>query len=285
MKTLLFLLASLIVSSNCWAQAGNADSNQDTTSSLTEQDLVAIAIQKICPVSGAELGSMGEPVKIMAGEQAAYLCCQGCRGKEISVEHWTAIQARIAKAQGICPIMEKPVDSSMESTVVEGRRIFVCCPPCIPKIQEDPDASMEKVKSYYTKFIAIEKQAGSDRLHAQAQGICPVSGQELGSMGAPVKVQVGEEEHAFLCCQGCVGKELSAEHWQTIQGNLAVAQGICPVMGQPVDATMESAVVNGRKIFVCCPPCIDKIKANPAGYVAMLDGQIANGGKAPAKGK
>ena len=38
---------------------------------------------------------------------------------------------------------------------------------------------------------------------------------------------------------------------------------------------MKSTVVNGRKIFVCCPPCIAKIEADPATYVAKLDAQIA----------
>jgi len=50
-------------------------------------------------------------------------------------------------------------------------------------------------------------------------------------------------------------------------------------MGKAVDASMKSTVVNGRKIFVCCPPCIKKIDADPAAYVAKLDAQIAASGK------
>ena len=170
---------------------------------------------------------MGEPIKIQAGEQTAFLCCKGCQGKQINAEHWQTIQARMAKAQGICPIMEKEVDSTMKSTVVNGQQIFVCCPPCIPKIQADPQASIQKVNASYVKFVAAERQATSDQLHAKAQGICPVTGQKLGSMGAPVKVKFGEKEIGFLCCKGCVGKQMNAEHWKTIQANLAKAQGVC----------------------------------------------------------
>ena len=47
------------------------------------------------------------------------------------------------------------------------------------------------------------------------------------------------------------------------------------MMGKPVDANMKSTVVNGRKIFVCCPPCIKKINADPAKYLAKIDSQIA----------
>ncbi len=245
---------------------------------LTENDRLQIAVQKICPVSGGELGSMGEPIKVKVGEQIAYLCCKGCQGKKLNAKHWTAIQQRIAAAQGICPIMEKPIDATMKSTVVNGQQVFVCCPPCIPKIQADVAGSLKKVNSYYTAFIAKERQTASDKIHVSAQAICPVTGKELGSMGEPVKVKVGEEV-AFLCCKGCIGQQIKADHWKIIQTNLANAQKICPVMEQPVDATMKSTVVNGRKIFVCCPPCIPKIEAAPATYVAKLDAQILDSRK------
>lgn len=274
MRMLISILLCVLFTSVGFAQ------QLDEKSSLTEADKLQIVVQKICPVSGQELGSMGEPIKIKAGEQTAFLCCKGCQGKQINVEHWNTIQARMATAQGTCPIMGKEVDSTMKSTVVNEQQIFVCCPPCIPKIQADPEASIKTVNASYVKFVAAERQATSDQLHIKAQGVCPVSGQKLGSMGAPIKVKVGEEEHAFLCCTGCVGKELNAEHWATIQANLATAQGVCPVMGEPVSAEMKSTVVNGRKIFVCCPPCIEKIQAEPEVYVAMLNAQIANGGKA-----
>ncbi len=276
--TVLFLCSTFAHTfSSQVAQAQKNEIVQKSESSGAEK--LQIAVQKICPVSGQNLGSMGEPVKIQAGEQIAYLCCKGCQGKKISAKHWATIQTRIAKAQGTCPIMGKEVDATMKSTVVDGQQIFVCCPPCIPKIQADSKTAIAKINESYGKFVAAERQAESDKLHIKAQGICPVTGQKLGSMGKPVKVKVGEEEHVFLCCQGCVGKKIDAKHWKTIQTNLANAQGICPVMDEPVDATMKSVVVKGRKIFVCCPPCIKKIKEKPDQYVKWLDEQIANGGK------
>lgn len=275
MKTVVTLAVTCLFASQAFAQT--------QTSSLTDADKLQIAVQKICPVSGAELGSMGAPVKINAGEQTAFLCCKGCQGKQLDAGHWKTIQARMAKAQGTCPIMEEEVDSTMKFAVVNGQQIFVCCPPCIPKIQADPEASIRKVNASYMKFVAAERQAASDQLHVKAQGICPVSGQKLGSMGAPVKVKFGEKEIGFLCCNSCVGKEMNAEHWKTVQTNLAKAQGVCPVMEEPIDSSMKSTVVNGRKIFVCCPPCIEKIHATPAAFVSKLDVQIANGGKASAE--
>ncbi len=34
--------------------------------------------QKLCPMTGAHLGSMGKPVKVMLKDQAVFLCCDGC---------------------------------------------------------------------------------------------------------------------------------------------------------------------------------------------------------------
>jgi Cu(I)/Ag(I) efflux system membrane fusion protein len=41
-----------------------------------------------------------------------------------------------------------------------------------------------------------------DRKAAEAQKICPISGELLGSMGVPVKMQL-QGRTVFLCCQGC----------------------------------------------------------------------------------
>ena len=271
MKTLFTFVAVALLSVSSFAQE-----TQQQKKSLSEAERLHIAVQKICPVSGQDLDSMGVPIQAKFGEQIAFLCCKGCEGKEPNAQHWKTIQSNLAAAQGTCPIMEKPVTGESKSTVVNGHRVFVCCPPCIEKIQANGTAAMSKVSANYVSYVAKERQTKSDQLHARAQGICPVSGQKLGSMGAPVKVKVGEKEVAFLCCKGCVGKELNADHWKTIQANLAAAQKTCPVMGKSVDASMKSTVVNGRKIFVCCPPCIKKIEANPATYVAKLDAQIAD---------
>ena len=37
--------------------------------------------QKTCPVTGAELGSMGPPVPVSVSGQTVYVCCRGCAAK------------------------------------------------------------------------------------------------------------------------------------------------------------------------------------------------------------
>jgi hypothetical protein len=52
-----------------------------TVMQSNEADRAGIAQQKTCPVTGAKLGSMGTPIKVLVGDQPLYLCCQGCLRK------------------------------------------------------------------------------------------------------------------------------------------------------------------------------------------------------------
>jgi hypothetical protein len=120
---------------------------------------------------------------------------------------------------------------------------------------------------------ADDKTAHEDELMIAAQKICPVSGEALGQMGAPVKTKIGDQT-LFLCCKACVGKEPSKENLQKVTDNLIAAQGTCTVLGNPLPKDAPSIVVNNREIFVCCKMCFDKIKADPNKYIAKLDEQI-----------
>ncbi|MEJ2701835.1 MAG: YHS domain-containing protein [Sedimentisphaerales bacterium] len=46
-------------------------------------------------------------------------------------------------------------------------------------------------------------------------------------------------------------------------------QTICPVMGNPInkDVFVE---YKGKKVYFCCPDCVEKFKADPEKYVAKL---------------
>jgi hypothetical protein len=52
---------------------------QEALSVLTEEDRALAVRQKICPVSGMPLGSMGPPPKVDVDGRAVLICCEGCR--------------------------------------------------------------------------------------------------------------------------------------------------------------------------------------------------------------
>lgn len=233
-----------------------------------QHDQLKIAAQKICPVSGKPLGSMGTPLKTKIGDEELFLCCKGCTDGQVSREHWATIHSNFAKAQGKCPVMGKDLPAGSKWTVVDGQIFYVCCPPCIEKIKADPKTYFAKLDTLYAANVG--GPSGHDAIKIAVQKICPVMGEPLGSMGTPVKVKIGEEE-LFLCCEACRTKQVDRGHWATIHTNFAKAQRICPVMKKPIPADAKWTVVNGQIVYVCCPPCIAKINADPAKFVADVD--------------
>ena len=74
---------------------------------------------------------------------------------------------------------------------------------CVEGVPAVPGASAEKSE----KEKAMARLAPEDRRLAEAQKVCPVTGEALGEMGTPVKVTV-KGQPVFLCCDGCKKKAL-----------------------------------------------------------------------------
>ena len=45
---------------------------------LPESEQEAALRQRICPVTGEPLGSMGKPIKVTVAGRSLFVCCQGC---------------------------------------------------------------------------------------------------------------------------------------------------------------------------------------------------------------
>lgn len=118
--------------------------------------------------------------------------------------------------------------------------------------------------------VQAQELSDHDKIHIAVQEICPISGQELGSMGTPLKVKIGEEV-LYVCCKGCLQKPVNPKHWATIHSNFAKAQGICPVMENELSAKAKWTIVEGQIFYVCCPPCTEKIAKDPKAYMKKLD--------------
>ena len=118
-----------------------------------------------------------------------------------------------------CPVMEKPVKTTMFVETPHGR-IYMCCKACTKKIEADPEAM-------YKKAYPTAKAAGNKT--------CPVSGETLDAKAATVSVQGYD---IGLCCAGCAKGVL--ENSQVILAKLAnpkvkdVGNTTSPVSGKPV---------------------------------------------------
>jgi len=68
----------------------------------------------------------------------------------------------------------------------------------------DPQRVVSGVSSEQSKKIdeALGQLSATDRVLAERQRVCPVAGMRLGSMGVPIRVEVGDQS-VFICCEGC----------------------------------------------------------------------------------
>jgi hypothetical protein len=142
-----FQVFALVAAVAGFAQMGRGED------AAAQRDQLRGAVQGICPVSGNKLGDHGTPVKVQIGEETVFLCCKGCLKGKVSTQHWATIHANMAKAQGKCPVMKKALPASPKWTIVEGQVVYVCCPPCIPKIKADPTTHLQTVDAYYTASL------------------------------------------------------------------------------------------------------------------------------------
>ena len=224
-----------------------------------QQVAAAIARQKLCPVSGRLLGSMGQSVHVDLQGQKVFVCCAGCVDEvkanplkyssgrpQITVTSATdADKARIEQ-QAKCPVMDEPLGSMGQpiKVLVGKQPIFLCCKGCIKKVQAEP--------AKYLAMVATAKTSGHDTEHAA--GTAQVS---LSKAVAGAEVRPG------------VFRTTPAD------AKYVALQKRCPVMDEPLDAMggPYRVAADGKAIYICCPGCAKKIFAEPKTYLGILSKQ------------
>ena len=128
-----------------------------------------------CPISGAELGSMGEPVDYVWHNRLVRFCCAGCID---DFEH--AAEAHVAKLDeaaieaqrddyplDVCVVSNEPLDAWGEpiDVVVADRLVRMCCEGCV----EDLEAYPARVLAALDRGEPLET-AGHDHEHGHGHG-------------------------------------------------------------------------------------------------------------------
>lgn len=146
------MFSALVLAVNLIPAAMGAEPTGEKEQKLTSEQL-RLAVQEICPVSGQKLGSHGEPVPVKIAKEQVFLCCKSCASGKVKPEHWAKIHANFAKAQRICPVMKNKLPKDAKWTIVEGRIVYVCCPPCIKKVEADPKTHLKQVDELYRESL------------------------------------------------------------------------------------------------------------------------------------
>ena len=135
---------------------------------MTEAQKVAAAIeaQRVCPVSGLQLGSMGNPIPVNVGDQTIYVCCKGCinavkskpekylvTAATLSFTPAEAADADAIKQQEVCPVTGEPLGSMGTPIKVTGlaRDLYLCCQGCVNPLKKDPQKYLVQLTGYKAK--------------------------------------------------------------------------------------------------------------------------------------
>lgn len=194
----------------------------------------------------------------------------------------------------MCPIGKEPIVSSAGTVEYKGKTIGLCCPGC-------GEAFLAWDEARKDEFVALavahrepgmEDDAGHDMdkpavADAAWTGpfplaTCPVSGQNLGSMGDPIVKKYDGREVRF-CCGGCIGKFEADQtgYWEKIDRQIVKDQlryypaQTCVVSGEPLVENGEDIASNmvygNRLVRLCCKMCERQFKADPKKFIKKLD--------------
>ncbi len=125
--------------------------------SLVRQVSLTAEEQKVCPVTGAKLGSMGEPVAVEVKGRKVWTCCKACPSKlktnpekylaKLGLATGDAEGTPTVEEQKICPVTGAELGSMGDPILVEvkGRKVWTCCKACPPKLKADPDKYLARL--------------------------------------------------------------------------------------------------------------------------------------------
>jgi hypothetical protein len=235
-------------------------------------DAALIAFQKICPVTGGELGSMGAPVKVQVGEEAIFLCCRACEGP---------FEAETAKyLERLRPPPEGEVLSIPEGAVIDTGRKQVVFVEREPGVFEGVEVELgPRTGGYYPVLQGLSPGdkvagAGSFLLDAETRLNPAAASAYFGASGGSVSSEPtssGAQMSSDSSAVKANAATLSASDLENIlqlpaeERDSAIAQAICPVTGEQLGSmgVPIKVMVNGKPVFLCCNACRDEAAAHP----------------------
>ncbi|MHC5108529.1 MAG: hypothetical protein ACYTHJ_01465 [Planctomycetota bacterium] len=159
-----------------------------------------------------------------------------------------------------CPVMkDEAINLALKTDTPDGP-VYFCCPGCVKKFSKKPDKYADGVKAQRAAMAKMPK----------VQVACPVTGEAVDQ---EVSLKHGDEK-VYFCCGGC--KDKFAKDPAKYAGKLAGSytyQTICPVMEEPVKASVYHDLPTGERIYLCCKGCARKLVKNPQKYNKSLAAQ------------
>jgi len=162
---------------------------------LSEDQRDEVKRQRICPVTEMALGSMGEPIPVDVAGRRIWICCSGCEEKlRGDPDEYFAVLDEDRSKQTLGDTMELP-----QIQPLDGSELPQMTLPAISELNDAAETEDADSKAIQEALASLTKK---ERELARRQGICPVAEIPLGSMGTPIKLDVGGQP-VFICCEAC----------------------------------------------------------------------------------
>jgi Cu(I)/Ag(I) efflux system membrane fusion protein len=254
----------------------------------------AIARQAICPVTRANLGSMGDPVEASANGQIIYVCCTGCKTAIDKRPDYYLARIRTVTDDGVLAVPETAVINTGIQTLVYVERedgIFEGL-----EVQLGP-----RVGGYYSVVSGLMPgdrvaAAGAFLIDAETRLNPGASAAYFGASSgptrgaAPTTIQPPSSDAAEsdLIRPGAKGHQATTANASTYQftdqeleniakldpdrQSLAKAQVWCPVSEMPLGSMGPPfrVDVTGESVVVCCEGCQEPALRNADETLAKI---------------
>ncbi|MDR2698043.1 MAG: hypothetical protein LBB40_06175 [Holophagales bacterium] len=99
----------------------------------------------------------------------------------------------------ICPVLGMKVNEKSPVAVVKGRAYRTCCPPCVPKLEKNPDKYLNPDGT----LKSVQEPKDQEHPTNVENTICPVLGQKVNEK-SPTVVVKGRIYR--ICCPPCAPK-------------------------------------------------------------------------------
>lgn len=214
-----------------------------------------ISLQRICPVTGAPLGSMGDPVAATLGNRPVYICCDACRQKLADHAEYYLARMHTVTTEGVLSVPELAVvDTGREKIVYIERE---------PGLYEGVEVKLgPKSGGYYAVVEGLlpgdrVAAAGAFLIDAETRLNPAASAAYFGAGGSPSSGRPPSTPDGSQP-SGPTGDDLkNLEKLPLAERDLARSQQLCPITNMPLGSmgVPLKIVVADETVFVCCKAC------------------------------
>lgn len=269
--------------------ASNAEVTPNANHKSKMNDESLIAMQKICPVTGAKLGSMGKPIRQNIQGRTVFLCCAGCEDKLAAKPDYYIGRLSTVSDAGVLAVPERSVIDTGNLKIVYVERE--------PGLFEGVAVTLGPFSGGY--YPVIDGLLPGDRVAAAGAFLVDAetrlnpaaASAYFGASGTPptggaaskVNPTRASKSNSATSSPTFSAKELanlaklgSADRRQAEQ------QRTCPITDLPLGSmgTPYKLDVAGQRLFLCCEQCKGEVDKDPQTALSKIQQRsISSGGK------